>query len=386
MKKNFFNLLVLVIILNLGLPSIVVASPPHTPPGLPKKLANEEIQIRPAKPLTRLEALQLAVNDLNLTSTNRTANFKDHIKIPKEYAGYASRLMELNIFSEKDSFQPNKPLTRAEMAVLIVKLTNIQESKSTDITLSRFKDANAIPAHAKSSVAALIEEGIIIGAIGTNNEMVFQPNFPVTLNVWNIIMDRVEKILPNKDQKDSYREVEGEILYLSSFKSKDYILIKTANDIQLHDVTNAEYSEIKFSNLKVGDKIFLIFKDEKLFYLGFTGNIDKSILSLEFNVRYSNGQIIFSVINKEEFDITIDFPTLQIYDFVVKDSSGNKVWQWSRGRSFGQQQQTISYNKSTTIEYQESWQPDKPGIYIIEAYLTNNYYKDKLVATAKIIY
>lgn len=71
---------------------------------------------------------------------------------------------------------------------------------------------------------------------------------------------------------------------------------------------------------------------------------------------------ILKVTNKSDETINITLPTGQIYDFLVTED-GDKVWQWSDGRSFSQASQNLKFYARETKLYYAQFKPEDDGDY-----------------------
>lgn len=95
--------------------------------ALEKDLFNEtDESIQADKPATRLFAATLLVKALGLEAeakakANSTLNFKDANKIPAGSVGYVAVALEKNLITgyNDNTFRPNQPVTRAELAALL---------------------------------------------------------------------------------------------------------------------------------------------------------------------------------------------------------------------------------------------------------------------------
>jgi hypothetical protein len=86
------------------------------------------------------------------------------------------------------TFKPDLALTRAELAVMLVKAIGINPGQSASLT---FEDNHAIPVWARSSVAALYDHKIITGVAhkdGINNT--FDADRPITRAEFATIINR----------------------------------------------------------------------------------------------------------------------------------------------------------------------------------------------------
>jgi hypothetical protein len=71
----------------------------------------------------------------------------------------------------------------------------------------------------------------------------------------------------------------------------------------------------------------------------------------------------------------LDFSNGQRYDFVVIDSAGRAVWQWSSGRMFTQTVQNKQLGSGESMRVSETWKPAvAPGKYTVVATLKSSNY------------
>ncbi|MCH7699265.1 MAG: hypothetical protein IH865_10060 [Chloroflexi bacterium] len=84
--------------------------------------------------------------------------------------------------------------------------------------------------------------------------------------------------------------------------------------------------------------------------------------------------LTFSVTNCNEHETTRSYSSGQIYDFIVRDDSGELVWNWAHGLAFLQAIQERTYGDRQTVTYGVVWDqtdndgaPVPPGTYEIEA-------------------
>lgn len=126
---------------------------------------------RPDKEVTRYEAAAMIVRALGLNNANRPApSFKDVAKNHWAYNDIAT-VVDENIFSNAHTFNGDKPLSREEMAKVLVTAYKLKG----DSTAGQFRD---VPKHRWSyvSISTLAHHHITAGyADGT-----FKPTNPVT--------------------------------------------------------------------------------------------------------------------------------------------------------------------------------------------------------------
>ena len=129
---------------------------------------------RPNHPITRAEFLVMLVQALGLGDTRGTAAgasgskappFADKDRIAKWAKEAVALAVEKGIVSgyADGSFRPDKPVTRAEMAVMIARALGMADR---NVVRTDFTDDEAIPAWAKGAAEALRETGIVLGRDG----------------------------------------------------------------------------------------------------------------------------------------------------------------------------------------------------------------------------
>ncbi|MDE3054457.1 MAG: hypothetical protein KGL38_14820 [Gemmatimonadota bacterium] len=99
----------------------------------------------------------------------------------------------------------------------------------------------------------------------------------------------------------------------------------------------------------------------------------KSFLAVEH--RHDGVRFALHVVNTSTHRVEIDFPSGQVYDFVVLDSLGREVWQWARSQMFTQSTQIRYVGGGGELEVAENWKRRvPPGRYTAVATLTSTNY------------
>lgn len=133
--------------------------------GIVKGVGKDNFQ--PMKPVTRAEFLAMLVRAFELPGGSVPASMKDVTASDWYYDAVAAALkagLAQGVSSSK--FEPNRPITREEMAVMSANALKLLSKKATDSVeepLSKFKDKDKIASYAKSAVVLLTQEGIING-------------------------------------------------------------------------------------------------------------------------------------------------------------------------------------------------------------------------------
>ena len=101
-------------------------------------------------------------------------------------------------------------------------------------------------------------------------------------------------------------------------------------------------------------------------------------LVTQFDVRTKgrDAQFALTVKNAGNKHAELDFANGQRYDFVVIDSTGREVWQWSSGRMFTQIVQNKQLGSGEMMRVSETWKkpPVAPGKYTVVATLKSSNY------------
>ncbi|HEY9061339.1 MAG TPA: S8 family serine peptidase [Pseudobacteroides sp.] len=133
--------------------------------------------IRPDKEITRAEIAKLIVIMLNiLPSKNPDVKFKDKGKIPAWALGYIDILVRNKIMQgySDNTFRASQFVTRTEMAVIIMKALGYMDAAPSG-TIS-FKDIKSIPSWA----ANYVKKGAELGIFSGYNDLTFRPDKNIT--------------------------------------------------------------------------------------------------------------------------------------------------------------------------------------------------------------
>ncbi|KKO54116.1 family 10 glycosylhydrolase [Paenibacillus sp. DMB20] len=136
-----------------------------TAKGVVKGTGNGIFQ--PMKPVTRAEFLTMLVRAFDLSGGSVPASIKD-VKATDWYYESIAAALDAGLAQGTGSskFEPNRPITREEMAVMganALKLVKKSSGDHASDALAEFKDEKSIAPYAKSSVALLVQEGILNG-------------------------------------------------------------------------------------------------------------------------------------------------------------------------------------------------------------------------------
>jgi hypothetical protein len=120
-------------------------------------------KFRPNEPVTRAQFAALLASVFKKTKVRNAINFSDvsssHWAYNRIREAYEMGFIEAN---SRNNFNPNQSMTRLEILTMLTKGLNLTASNSTEKVLQFYRDANAIPANARSLVAAATERGIVV--------------------------------------------------------------------------------------------------------------------------------------------------------------------------------------------------------------------------------
>lgn len=134
----------------------------------------------PKDKVTRAEFAKMLTRALDLDNSLATEGFAD-VKDSDWSAPYIGAAAKLGIIQGRSAtkFDPNAPITRAEMATMIARALKVtagaQDVADVNAALAGFKDASSISAALKAGVAFASKNGIVIGNNGK-----FTPNASAT--------------------------------------------------------------------------------------------------------------------------------------------------------------------------------------------------------------
>lgn len=185
---------------------------------------------RPNDPLTRAQSAIMIGKTLNIdTNKPKQHTFTD---VTSKTVGhdYIYALTHIGVFDKAKQFNPNQPLTRAQMAKILV--------QAFDLSGNTNKIFIDVPAYhwAYSYVQTLVATGITSGT----SEATFSPDQPVTREQMAVFIDRT-------------------LTYLKSRKVPSDPVVKEPQleqiVIDILNLTNAERQKAGLSNLKIHNEV-----------------------------------------------------------------------------------------------------------------------------------
>ena len=100
---------------------------------------------------------------------------------------------------------------------------------------------------------------------------------------------------------------------------------------------------------------------------------------LEIKPEVGKCSLILKVFNITDEEICLKFSSGQQYDYIIKNSQGEQIWQWSEGQMFifMQMLQQLFISPDCEHTFPQTWSyidktgnPIKPGIYMVRGILT----------------
>ncbi|WP_458411770.1 S-layer homology domain-containing protein [Schinkia sp. CFF1] len=143
---------------------------------------------QPNKQVTRAEAAKILAYDLGLTSKQAISNFTDVNERDWFFQPVTALAASRGIGGyEDDTFKPNKTITRAEMASLLVKAYGLEENSTTAIP---FTDV-PVDSWYRGAVEVLYANNVTSGKGAVNR---FAPNDPVTRGEIAVFIQRASQV------------------------------------------------------------------------------------------------------------------------------------------------------------------------------------------------
>jgi plastocyanin len=102
----------------------------------------------------------------------------------------------------------------------------------------------------------------------------------------------------------------------------------------------------------------------------------KLVTQFDVQTHGRNTEFALTIKNVGNKHAELDFANGQRYDFVVTDSAGHEVWQWSTGHLFTQTVQNKQLGSGESMRVSETWKKGAiaPGKYTVVATLKSSNY------------
>jgi hypothetical protein len=157
-------------------------------------VGNGQGSFSPTGKVTRAEFATILVKAFGLENTSAKESFSD-VKDGDWFQPYVAAAVEAGIVSGKSAttFDPNAPVTRAELAAMtanvLVKLEGYNAVTTPATSLKKFPDAAAVHVSLQPGVALIAEEGIVVGDAKGN----FNPKANATRAEAAVIINKIIK-------------------------------------------------------------------------------------------------------------------------------------------------------------------------------------------------
>ncbi len=129
-------------------------------------ISGTSVNYSPLANVTRADFLYLLIKTLELTAETE-GNFSDVPKDANYYEAVAvAKKLGISMGDGRNRLNPNAEISRQDMMVLTtraLKYANKLKAEGDSSKLDKFSDADSIAEYAKDSIAALINEGLILG-------------------------------------------------------------------------------------------------------------------------------------------------------------------------------------------------------------------------------
>ncbi|RED52562.1 M20/M25/M40 family metallo-hydrolase [Cohnella lupini] len=124
-------------------------------------------KFEPLKQVTRAEFLTMLIRAFGLLDKDATVSFGD-VPSGAWYYSFVATAVKLKLAQGVggDKFDPTRPITREEMAILsanVLKSVKGKQAQDPAAALLKFKDSSSMASYSKDSIALLTEEGVING-------------------------------------------------------------------------------------------------------------------------------------------------------------------------------------------------------------------------------
>jgi cell wall-associated NlpC family hydrolase len=164
--------------------------------GIMKGIADE--QFAPFQKVSRAEFAALIAKQLTSQGGNEELPFQD-IKPQDWFYEPVRKLYQLGVIKGVDQqrFQPHRPVTREEAAVMIAHAFGISQPATASLA---YQDRNEVSPWAVSSVAALHDKGIMVGSEGH-----FYPQQAISRAETAVLLHRVLYGEPSPDQPEKLK-------------------------------------------------------------------------------------------------------------------------------------------------------------------------------------
>lgn len=250
-----------------------------------------DTMVQPEKEASRLWATMLLVKALKLDSEARSKmntklSFKDAKDIPAGSVGYVAVAIEKGLIDgyEDNTFRPNRPVTRAELAALLDRTgSQMPEYNNTTVTGTLSAVINnqvlTVEKDGKSQQYALLQDALILRKGVRANVSDLKVGDKVKVYVYNNQVTFVEVTEAVEEQAPISQTFDGTVTaqvnnnnvltYVSNNQSKT-LTVQSDTKIYRHGELVAA------SMLKVGDQIRVVIHNNQILYIIVTTAVDQN--------------------------------------------------------------------------------------------------------------
>lgn len=226
----------------------------------------DDQNFKPSNVVKNVEAIVMLIRAMDLEDETEkiTIKLNDRVlkDIPEWAHGYIQVAVNEGVLKEEElkKFNPNQPVTRAELSTYIVRALDLQDDALADFEL-KFFDTKDIPQYLTGYVGLLVQNGIMKGLPGN----LFQPNKPIERAEMAVLLERLKEGFFEED----FRRVDG--VFYSIDQKKEIISISTTkNTIKKFEydeddlVVYLDGKKSSLKELKVGDRLRLTMDDDEV--------------------------------------------------------------------------------------------------------------------------
>ena len=299
----------------------------------------------PAKRQDIARYIVLALNmEDNISDQKKPLSFKDASEVAQDYVEYVRIINQLGIMigSSNNTFQPNKPVTRAEMAIIIDKLDEIikgfdddfivDENRVTGVITYIDKDEIEIQVNNKKTTYDLMDDDLEI--LDANGDYIRFSSLKKGMTVKLYLEEKeVLKIQIVKNVDDEVMNLSGDITRILNGTTK-VVTVKSGNKSETFTVSRdtdieLDGKDISFGELVVGMSVQLHAVHGKLmelyavsFYKDYEGtlkSIQRSSSEISITIRVGREDVTIPV--AEDVEITIDGDDANFADLISEVGS-----------------------------------------------------------------
>jgi hypothetical protein len=288
-----------------------------------------DTMVQPEKEATRLWATMLLVKSLKLENEakakmNTKLSFKDAKEIPAGSVGYIAVAIEKGLIDgyEDNTFRPNRPVTRAELAALLDRTgSQLPEYNNTVVngTLSAVINGNVLTVvkDGQSHQYALHADALILRKGVRAQASDLKVGDQLKVYVYNNLVTFVEVTSAVEEQTPVNQTIDGTVTAVVNNNVLSYVSNNTAKTVTLQSDTkiyrNGEL--VAASALKIGDQIRIVIHNSNVLFVLVTTAIDQNNQNFVVDGKFQSLSI----------DSSGDIDTITV-STAVYGGTGNRVF------------------------------------------------------------